>query len=159
MSKGMETLLLRAPKGDPCQPAPIRDNVVQIVVFPERTERRVHFEEYLPVCRLGVARLQVVDQGLADPVSQTQSQRRARFPCVIPIVESSQRRLSSFPPRWPLHLGRIASPAVRNFRGRLSRNLSFSFAPCFLRRGAVSRLKLSSLESSGSEIRFSPSPR
>jgi len=80
MSKGMETLLLRAPKGDPCQPAPIRDNVVQIVVFPERIKRRVHFEEYLPVCRLGTARLQVVDQGLADLVSQRQSQRRARLP-------------------------------------------------------------------------------
>jgi hypothetical protein len=36
---------------------------------------------------------------------------------------------------------------------------SHSFAPCFLRRGAASRLKLSSLESSGSEIGFSPSPR
>jgi hypothetical protein len=42
---------------------------------------------------------------------------------------------------------------------RLPRNLTFSFAPCFLRRGVVSRLKLSSPESSGNEIRFAPSPR
>src|SRR5438552_17931117 len=98
MSKGMETLLLRAPKGDPCQPAPIRDNVVQIVVFPERTERRVHFEEYLPVCRLGVARLQVVDQGLADPVSQTQSQRRARLPLRDSYCRILPTKVVQFPP-------------------------------------------------------------
>src|SRR5207244_2899550 len=75
----METPLLWAPKGDPRQPAPIRDNVVEIVVFSERIKRRVHFEEYLSVCCLRTTRFQVVDQGLADLVGQRQSQRRARL--------------------------------------------------------------------------------
>src|SRR5579864_1502023 len=79
MPKRMETPLLWTPKGDPRQPAPIRDNVVQIVVFPEKIKRRLHFEEYLSVCRLGTTPLQVVDQGLTDLAGQRQSQRRARL--------------------------------------------------------------------------------
>src|SRR5207253_2598347 len=75
----METLLLWAPKGDPRQLAPILDNVVETVVVPERIKRRGHSEEYLSVCRLGTARLQVVDQGLTDLAGQRQSQRRARL--------------------------------------------------------------------------------
>src|SRR5215472_13366123 len=79
MAKRMETSLLCAPKGDPSQPAPIRDNVVQMIVLVERIKRRVHFEEYLSVCRLRTARFQVVDQGLTDLVCQRQSQRRTRL--------------------------------------------------------------------------------
>src|SRR5438046_5021524 len=75
----METLLLWAPKGDPRQLAPILDNVVETVVVPERIKRRGHSEEYLSVCRLGTARLQVVDQGLTDLAGQRQSQRSARL--------------------------------------------------------------------------------
>src|SRR5947209_4748725 len=75
----METLLLWAPKGDPRQLAPILDNVVETVVVPERIKRRGHSEEYLSVCRLGTARLQVVDQGLTDLAGQRQSQRCARL--------------------------------------------------------------------------------
>src|SRR6266576_5623355 len=77
MPQRMETPLLWAPKGDPRQPTPILDNVVQMVVFLERIKGRVHFEEYLSVCRLGTARLQVVNQGLPDFVGQRQSQRSA----------------------------------------------------------------------------------
>src|ERR1700745_3675354 len=75
----VEPPLLWAPKSDPRRLAPILDNVVEIVVVSERIKRRVHFEEYLSVCRLGTARLQVVDQGLADIAGQRQSQRRARL--------------------------------------------------------------------------------
>src|SRR5713101_3629933 len=73
----MEATLLWASKGDPRQPAPILNNVVQMVVFPERIKRRVHLEEYLSVCRLGTARLQVVNQSLTDLAGQRQSQWRA----------------------------------------------------------------------------------
>ena len=45
-----------------------------MVVFPERIKRRVHLEEYLSVCRLGTARLQVVNQSLTDLAGQRQSQ-------------------------------------------------------------------------------------
>jgi len=79
MSKRMETLLLRAPKGDPRQLAPILDNVMEIIVVPESIERRVQFEEHLSVCHLGTTRLQVVNQGLTDLTGQRQSQRRARL--------------------------------------------------------------------------------
>src|SRR6266581_672362 len=79
MSKGMETLLLRTPKGDPRQPAPIRDNVVEVVVFLERIKRRGDFEEYLSVCRLGATGFQVIDQGPTDLTGQRQPQRRARL--------------------------------------------------------------------------------
>src|SRR6516164_4963826 len=77
MAKRMEPPLLWAPKGDPRRLAPILDNVVQTVIFPERIKRRLHFQKYLSVLRLRAARLQVVDQGLADLVGQRQSQRRA----------------------------------------------------------------------------------
>src|SRR5438105_3604776 len=79
MPQGMQTLLLWALKGDPRQPAPVLDNVVEIIVVPERIERWVDFEEYLSVCRLGTARLQVVDQGLTDFAGQRQTQRCARL--------------------------------------------------------------------------------
>src|SRR6266576_4699579 len=48
-----------------------------MVVFPERIKRRVHLEKYLSVCRLGTARLQVVNQSLTDLAGQRQSQWRA----------------------------------------------------------------------------------
>jgi|ERR1700730_13652955 len=79
MAKRMETPLLWAPKGDPRQPAPIRDNAVEIVISAERIKRRFHFEEHLSVCHLGTTRLQVVDQGFADLIAQRQSQQRARL--------------------------------------------------------------------------------
>src|SRR5487761_136894 len=79
MPQRMETSLLWAPKGDPRQLAPILDNVMEVIVVSESVKRRVHFKEYLAVCRLGAARLQVVNQGLADLVGQRQSQRRARL--------------------------------------------------------------------------------
>ena len=70
--------LLWSPKSDPCQQAPIRDNVVQ-VVSRERIKRRVHFEEDLSMCRLGTTRLQVVDQSFAHFVGQRQPQWCAGF--------------------------------------------------------------------------------
>src|SRR6516162_7455985 len=79
MPQGMEAPPLWAPKGDPRQPAPIIDNVVETVVVSEGFKRRVHFQEYLSVCRFGTTRLQVVDQGLTDLVGQRQNQRRARL--------------------------------------------------------------------------------
>src|SRR5437660_11992898 len=79
MAKRMQTPLLWAPKGDPRQSAPIRDNAVEIVIFAEGIKRRFHFEEHLSVCDLGTTRLQVVDQALADLVVQRPSQRRARL--------------------------------------------------------------------------------
>src|ERR1700752_2313444 len=79
MSQRMQTPLLWATKGDTRQLAPILDNVMEIIVVPERIKRRVHFQEYLSVGRLGTTRLQVVDQGFADLVGQRQSQQRARF--------------------------------------------------------------------------------
>src|SRR5438045_9410718 len=66
VSKRMETLLLRAPKGDPRQLAPILDNVMEIIVVPESIERRVQFEEHAVRCLLEATRLHGVNQGLPD---------------------------------------------------------------------------------------------
>lgn len=56
----MDAPLLRTPEVDVRQQAPVRDNVVQIVL-PERVKRRGHFEEHLSVGSLGTTELQVVD--------------------------------------------------------------------------------------------------